>query len=1089
MKTNNLSEINENNEQIPDENDFDMELEEQKNQTLLSKLKEQQLKHKEYLQLVELDSKAKQKQSDELNKKKILSHKAYIAKRNASAKVRTKDNNEKITKMLNKVGECMKEIENLESIDKIKSQANKEYKNELAQINKKRKLNQENFNRLTQLNQKNNNLREENLLKRKERENEERLKKALKQKAQKQNEKANYLLEHGYTIKNKNNTNNNIQSKQQNNLFQEEKPLIATNNANIEEYENNDNNDYISHNNSNFITKQKIRPSLPENLTKVAEREFRQILKEDKNNINKLLSFQKKYSFYDITNHIHSAQMNQIKNTKTIPKQIPIIHYNNNNNVVISSSKETNLYSSYLNSCKYNNNEYIQSHLINAKNDMDLFKIINERDEYGRKGIMYLIIHNNIPMIKLTLTSGILLSDCIDICNRNIIHYCTLCDNISNDLFKVICQCIIYENKEDFNGMVKYVDKCLTIENIDNDNECSDINECENKIKMFDNNISNKNVMKQKLKENKTKRKEYIKPLSYSEQLKKNKIQILKLINSFDIDGFLPIHYVCKYNNLSKLETLCYYNSKLDVPTSNGKLPIDLTSSEVIQQYLIKNIKAKKASLPTPLTNNNLIDIEQLKYLSTEQINSYVTGYENNNYLLLSVIQNNFEAFKYLLLNKKSKVDFVNANGNTILHLIIQYELYNFFSFLFNLDCNYSTLSELHDEMIAKIYRGKDIYEPNGTLTYTGQSLLILDKLKNNGHNILYMSIDVLNSLEMFKIILNLYEKQLFFFKETSSSLDTVLNRQYGKNKQTLLIKAVEKHNMQIIKYIIEHINVNNDDIIDIYQGDIYNKNVLHYAVLSKQKNLIKYLIEIDSDRNELRVNKDNKGKTPIDYDTSKQFKYELHHIWDASAKNDIHMMDSLLNELKYYNINQQTRLNKNTPLHIAISNKSEKAILYLIKLGCDVNISNQKKETPLQIIKGNSKEEKCFLKKVEKIIKGEITEFEELENKSNDNNIQENKKGIEKEIIKNKKLKDIVNVIRNEFQNRKINVRNLLEKLDKEGKGIMKGNEFEMLFTVLDFDGVSGKDILYLNSYLDELQRGFFEYEEFIKLIEGDKK
>ena len=81
------------------------------------------------------------------------------------------------------------------------------------------------------------------------------------------------------------------------------------------------------------------------------------------------------------------------------------------------------------------------------------------------------------------------------------------------------------------------------------------------------------------------------------------------------------------------------------------------------------------------------------------------------------------------------------------------------------------------------------------------------------------------------------------------------------------------------------------------------------------------------------------------------------------------------------------------------------------------------------------------------------------------------------------------MNVIRNEFQNRKINVRNLLEKLDKEGKGIMKGNEFEMLFTVLDFDGVSGKDILYLNSYLDESQRGFFEYEEFIGLVEGDKK
>ena len=50
MQTNNLNELNENNEQVPDENDFNIELEEQNNKMLLLKLKEQQIKHKEYLQ-------------------------------------------------------------------------------------------------------------------------------------------------------------------------------------------------------------------------------------------------------------------------------------------------------------------------------------------------------------------------------------------------------------------------------------------------------------------------------------------------------------------------------------------------------------------------------------------------------------------------------------------------------------------------------------------------------------------------------------------------------------------------------------------------------------------------------------------------------------------------------------------------------------------------------------------------------------------------------------------------------------------------------------------------------------------------------
>ena len=63
--------------------------------------------------------------------------------------------------------------------------------------------------------------------------------------------------------------------------------------------------------------------------------------------------------------------------------------------------------------------------------------------------------------------------------------------------------------------------------------------------------------------------------------------------------------------------------------------------------------------------------------------------------------------------------------------------------------------------------------------------------------------------------------------------------------------------------------------------------------------------------------------------------------------------------------------------------------------------------------------------------------------------------------------------------------MRKLFEKLDKNKNGTLEGSEFELLFTVLDIDGVSEDDVLYLNSFLDENKNGLIEYNEFLKLFE----
>ena len=76
------------------------------------------------------------------------------------------------------------------------------------------------------------------------------------------------------------------------------------------------------------------------------------------------------------------------------------------------------------------------------------------------------------------------------------------------------------------------------------------------------------------------------------------------------------------------------------------------------------------------------VDIEKLKYYTPEKINTFFIGVEGNNYLILSVIQQNYELFKFLITEKNAKVDYVNGNGWTILFFIVTKKLWNYFSFL-----------------------------------------------------------------------------------------------------------------------------------------------------------------------------------------------------------------------------------------------------------------------------------------------------------------------------------------------------------------------------------------------------------------------
>ena len=514
-----------------------------------------------------------------------------------------------------------------------------------------------------------------------------------------------------------------------------------------------------------------------------------------------------------------------------------------------------------------------------------------------------------------------------------------------------------------------------------------------------------------------------------------------------------------------------------------------------------------------------------------------------NNYLILSVIQENFELFKFLLIEKKAKAEYINENGWSILNFIILKKLWVFFSFLFNLplpdECD--TTQKIYNELNKiKIYNKENIFKAkNKELTYTGATLSIIDKMTKKNNNLLSLCIDELNDLFFLKSLIILYENYINYFiinqqkdlknnkkkyKEEQdkiyfSFISNIFNKQYGKNKETLLIKSIKQNNLEMFKFLLNEVFFNNNKInLDIYKQDFHGQNVLHYAVQLKQKETILYLIKRDADYNILIKTKDIKGNTPIELDRTKSFENELCSIWDASKNNDIQMLNTLLKELKYYTIDEQTYNNGNTPLHIAIKNKSDKALLFLILNGANINIKNKKGLTAIESIINDKNIEKKWLIKAKKILEGKIKNYIDLDSCNFDklikteenikfsekiNFINGNIKVIHKEkkdkekvkeknnnelsklsngILTNFKLRELISLIIKTIKEQKIEINKLIEKYDNTNTGIIEDTKFNIIFENLN--NINLEDIEFLKSFLEKDKNGFIKYSEFFELI-----
>ena len=288
-------------------------------------------------------------------------------------------------------------------------------------------------------------------------------------KMEKDNLKYQRLVKNNFKIEKKNSKNNLIK-------FKEEKTIKGNKSSPIQEQKEKLSNKFRRRTKAEVRLTLKLGicqlPRVNDNLNFAAHEELNNILQKNINRtkkLEKLLLFKKKYRYFDISSYIQTGKMSEIKKAKIVRIKHEDISLANfkpsfNLNFEIGKNNLNNdiiVYRNYLQSCKYNNNEHIQAYLLLAKNDVEVWTMVNERDEYGRNGLMYLLIHNNINMIKLTLLSGVTLDSKSDIFGRNLIHYCCT-NNVGPEMMDIICHCVDFKN---FSDLCKYVDKCIPIDN------------------------------------------------------------------------------------------------------------------------------------------------------------------------------------------------------------------------------------------------------------------------------------------------------------------------------------------------------------------------------------------------------------------------------------------------------------------------------------------------------------------------------------------------------------------------------------------------------------------------------------------------
>ena len=386
-------------------------------------------------------------------------------------------------------------------------------------------------------------------------------------------------------------------------------------------------------------------------------------------------------------------------------------------------------------------------------------------------------------------------------------------------------------------------------------------------------------------------------------------------------NGLTPLHYAVLKNNLEIVMFLLAKGADLESKTSESVYFVPNAQISQIIQDIIDDANKEKQN-------------EENQYQSQNSI-----IYDEITPLHIAVIQSNFDIIQFLCEHYSANVNTTDSNqNNSILFssLLFSYSNPQIIDYLLKKRADPNVANKLNISPILM-----SIYSNN---------IQLFDMLIQNGTNItdqIFETIcrkDLLDFCDLIlthtdynvksSILLTAFQQnwslniiQLILTKKESIDINST-----SFNYETPLLECIKNNNKNYFYFLLSLGGVTNQenevfsnkfDDLDFNCCDINERNALHYAVINKNYDFIKILIENGCDINSVDVN----DQTPI-------------HL--AFISNDYDLILFIFNKIKeqkvFININAQDK-NKQTYLHYSVINNQIKFVEMLLN-DANVNIN-----------------------------------------------------------------------------------------------------------------------------------------------------
>jgi len=236
-----------------------------------------------------------------------------------------------------------------------------------------------------------------------------------------------------------------------------------------------------------------------------------------------------------------------------------------------------------------------------------------------------------------------------------------------------------------------------------------------------------------------------------------------------------------------------------------------------------------------------------LASISNELLEKFIYGVQNDNALTYSIRVNNIEIFQYLT-KRGVNLTLSDYNNKNVLHFAVQFSRLDFLRFIFqDFDTQYK--DGLEDLLLESSSEESDneVLEHISKCPWLLQAFKCLDKSSYREGNTPLIRACMIGDVEVVHFLLVQLElrdrySELQSKKEQGASGYFTLKEAIefaNKENMTALLVAAKYNNFRAVKELC-----NRD--ANIYQTCNKMQNVLHYAILNENEEMIKFFIEKD---------------------------------------------------------------------------------------------------------------------------------------------------------------------------------------------------------------------------------------------------